>query len=721
MFNFPLYLVGFILVFSACSSPNKKPTADFREPSSAIDRRGSLDEYDPGPDKNSKWPDIFAETPNYRAYGKAIYQSAANQESIKDDGQEKFRWKVGPMWYRGRLAPNSVKVFVIGQEGAQDENVSNRTFTGSTGTKMQNFINYFGIDRSYLFMNTFIYTITGQYGEQPKDGETNQQKIKEAEVRSQALFWLAQNEDSIIVQHRHKMFDYMLETNKDTLKLIIGVGAAGKDSLITWLKHHNVECTSSMLSKSYCRADNIAPGVKAIAVPHPGAASARNGGSDAANNLKNIFPKKAKIVADLIRNDPNWLTPDLGMKQNFEKPLMYKDAPIPYRDFAFGTNLRMGNDGTASNRRGADGIQIYSKDGCYNNVIKVNGKCDRSEKPKLLMLSYQEPKDIPMEIPMLVGDVPWESPKSKDERRNYDQGPREFSKVLLGLDVGGWPDFSGLGITQHTSFGLNGLYRGNLENPEVVILADQESNDDIFSGRALTGTGGQKLQKFLNNLEIRNYLILRTLPVDSLDLSSDKVLEISLDPKVMNVRRLVLDKILEKKKTKLIIAIGAVAQEVLKKYGQKEVNEVFLNFPDTSNKFVSNWNSQIKTVAEVLNLQSQKEYDGSLAPIPRGDLPVHTRWWMGTSGTRSSRAYLDGKQSGDYYKFDAPMWVNEKKYPAKITELYTATPVDAYNYLHSIEVFNKFDLLNNKNVISTDDKGLTDKDDALDPQGELKE
>ena len=31
------------------------------------------------------------------------------------------------MWYRGRLTPNSVKVFVVGQEGAQDENVSNRS------------------------------------------------------------------------------------------------------------------------------------------------------------------------------------------------------------------------------------------------------------------------------------------------------------------------------------------------------------------------------------------------------------------------------------------------------------------------------------------------------------------------------------------------------------------------------------------------------------------
>ena len=167
------------------------------------EQRGSPAEYDSGPPKDSKWPDLFAETPNYRAYGKAIYQEASKKAGIKDDGKEKFRWIVGPMWYRGRLTPESVKVFVIGQEGAQDENVSNRTFTGSTGTKMQNFINYFGVNKSYLFMNTFSYTITGQYGERVEEGDSEETK-KAKEIRSKTLFWLAQDQNSLIVQHRHR-------------------------------------------------------------------------------------------------------------------------------------------------------------------------------------------------------------------------------------------------------------------------------------------------------------------------------------------------------------------------------------------------------------------------------------------------------------------------------------------------------------------------------------
>ena len=255
-----------------------------RYPAAAGDKRGSPAEYDAGPAKDSQWPDIFAETPDYRAYGKAIYQAAAAQAGIKDDGKEKFRWVVGPMWYRGRLTPNSVKVFVIGQEGAQDENVSNRTFTGSTGTKMQSFINAFGIDRSYLFMNTFIYTITGQYGEQADPADSDAVK-KQKQVQSQALFWLAQNPNSLVVKHRQRMFDYMLSQNKDTLRLIIGVGAAGKDTLATWIRSHGGQCTAQQLGKSFCDASVIAPGVKAIGVMHPGAASARNGGADAASAL----------------------------------------------------------------------------------------------------------------------------------------------------------------------------------------------------------------------------------------------------------------------------------------------------------------------------------------------------------------------------------------------------------------------------------------------------
>jgi hypothetical protein len=92
------------------------------------------------------------------------------------------------MFYRGRLWDNSVKVLVIGQEGAQDESLARRAFTGGTGARMQHLLNHLGITQSYLFLNTFVYPIYGQY---------------DASMR-----WLAQHPDSPVVQHRHALFNY---------------------------------------------------------------------------------------------------------------------------------------------------------------------------------------------------------------------------------------------------------------------------------------------------------------------------------------------------------------------------------------------------------------------------------------------------------------------------------------------------------------------------------
>ncbi len=113
--------------------------------------RGSPWEYDPGPAKNRSWSRLFAETPNYRGFGVAM------------SGNEEFRWHFGPMFYRGRLGDNQVKVLVVGQEGAQDESLSHRSFTGGTGGRMQHLLTHLGINRSYLFLNTFVYPIFGQY------------------------------------------------------------------------------------------------------------------------------------------------------------------------------------------------------------------------------------------------------------------------------------------------------------------------------------------------------------------------------------------------------------------------------------------------------------------------------------------------------------------------------------------------------------------------------
>ncbi|HAZ11444.1 MAG: hypothetical protein A2X86_10700 [Bdellovibrionales bacterium GWA2_49_15] len=608
--------------------------------------RGDLAEYDPGAPKTSKWPDLFAETPNYRAFGQAV---------IGGQG-EKFRWIMGPMWYRGRLTPDSVKVFVVGQEGAQDENVSNRSFTGSTGTRMQKLLNYLGVDRSYLFMNTFVYTITGQYS-LFDDDRNDPAKVSELK----RLLWLAQDEESIVVKHRHALFDYMLETNGDTLELVIGVGTAGKDSVATWFRAHGSECTSSILNAKYCEGKGDLKGVYAIGVAHPGAASARNGGAGAADKLQADFQNKAATVAGLISKKLINLPTDSGMTRNFSKNFQYGHASIPHRDFAYGTTFRMGEDGTASNRRGQDTVQIYSKNGCYNNTKKEGGRCSDTA---VHNIKYDVPKDLLGRAPkeMASGDVPYESPKSKEMRREFDAGPGSFAKILskfAGLD------YTKLGVTSHASFGPNGVYRGRLDEAKVLVIADQVSHTDMFSGRALTGAAGQRLQSFLNAMgATRSYAILRTLPVDTLDLSLNKAKEIALDERVAEARANVVKQILEEGKTKLVVAVGPVAAAVVEQLSLR-VPSVQVNIADPALKHVAEYQKALQTVKSMnvsLDGRGSFNYKGDLTIIPRADLPEFTRWWMGTSGDLAVRAYevINGKRvdNPDYYKVNAPAWAS---------------------------------------------------------------
>jgi hypothetical protein len=242
-------------------------------------RRGSPAEYDPGAPVPSKWYELYGSAPNYRAIGLEVLGGTPQYK-------EKFRWVFGPMWYRGRLTPESVKAFVVGQEGAQDENISNRAFTGSTGTRVQKFLNHLGIHRSYLFMNTFVYTINGQLTE----------KVNGQDVKIPEFAWLEQGKGSPIVEYRHRLFDHMLETNSSSVALFMGVGSGGKASLATWINDRGGECSPAFEMRN-CdtsgmknwfkknRGFTVKNQILAIGVPHPGGANPNLGGDAALERI----------------------------------------------------------------------------------------------------------------------------------------------------------------------------------------------------------------------------------------------------------------------------------------------------------------------------------------------------------------------------------------------------------------------------------------------------
>ena len=80
-----------------------------------------------------------------------------------------FRVEWGPIFHRGRL-DGSARVLVVGQDPAASEDITRRILVGAAGHRIQGFLAKLGMVRSYVMINTFLYSVYGQQGgEQHKD------------------------------------------------------------------------------------------------------------------------------------------------------------------------------------------------------------------------------------------------------------------------------------------------------------------------------------------------------------------------------------------------------------------------------------------------------------------------------------------------------------------------------------------------------------------------
>lgn len=571
--------------------------------------RGSPWDYDPGPPRNRRWATLFAETPNYRGLGKAVF------------GREKFRWHFGPMFYRGRLRDGQVKVLLIGQEGAQDESLSHRSFTGGTGARMQNFLNYIGITHSYLFLNTFVYPIYGQYGS--------------------GFRWIGQDPDSPIVQHRHEILDYVLERND--LRLVVAVGRAAKDTVRTWVRSHGGACTGSDVSN--CDGSVLGPRVELVGVVHPGAAGM--GGS--LNSIRRNFRRATNRIKGWAAADPSWLPPDPGAGPQFSGAFQYRSAPIPFADFPFGTAWRLGRGATSSNRKDRQrSIQLFSAGGRYNN---------RGDNPRYSRTAsgtregYSDPP----------GDVPYEPPR--DRQLDFDPGPgSRFARLFMGREPGAeWPDFWDMGIRAHASLGWGPIYRGRPADASVIVLADQRSQDDLFTARALTGSAGQHLQAFLRAMGLtERYVILRVLPVDTIGLSSSVVRSIVNDSRVRAAYSRIVDEVIvASSSASLLLAVGPRAADLLPHVNGQNLANLSMRAYRRSG-WLNSWRGALGQIASLSYAKDiaapSFDYNGERGQIPRRDLPYGSLRWNGSSGDRAVRATEGGRPSRDYYKFFMPRW-----------------------------------------------------------------
>src|SRR3954447_16790394 len=571
------------------------------------DPRGNPWDYDPGPAKNSGWPELFAATPNYRGLGKAV------------TGNEAFRWHFGPMFYRGRL-DGSARVLVIGQEGAQDESLSHRSFTGGTGARMQHLLKHVGITRSYLFLNTFVYPIFGQY--------------------TGKLRGLAQNPVSPIVVHRNQLFDKVAAGD---LRLVIAVGEAAKESVVTWIESHGGQADAAGLHLAHCGGPLT--GVRFLGVLHPGGIT--GGGGSA---IKADFVRAIAQISTWIAADASWLPPDTGASRDLTKTFTYGSDPTPYADFPFGTCPRLGRGATSSNRGDNQrSIQLFSAHGKYSGT---GASLDYVDTDAGTRDGYQDdPGDIPVEPP-------------RHSPRQFDPGPpAAYARLLMGGEPGlGWPDFASLGVTSDASLGIGASYRGRFTSVSLVVLADPDGADDVFTGRALCGESGQRLQAFLTAAGLtKRYLIIRTVPVDAGNLTPAQLDALLDHPKTQALHAALLRRVAAANGgLSMLLTVGPGAQRLAAATSPPGLP--VRNLPAWSPAARAAWQA---TLDELSGLDYRKDVSAPTFQLPEGrgripsaDLPYGTPLWVGTSGNRGSRPVdrHTNLPSPDYLKVYLPAW-----------------------------------------------------------------
>jgi uracil-DNA glycosylase len=583
------------------------------------DERGDPWEHDPGPTTASGWAALFADTPNYRGLGRAVL------------GREAFRWHHGPMFFRGRL-DGSAKVVLVGQEGAQDESLSHRSFTGGTGARMQHFLRHIGLDRSYLFLNSFVYPIFGQY--------------------SDMLRRIAQDLRSPITQHRNRILDKAVVDGD--VRLVVAVGRAAKESIATWVRAHGGSADPNQLHDA--TLGSLPSRVRLVGVVHPGSAS---GGSTGA--IRADFQRACNVIRDRVDADPGWLPADPGVPRNLDAAYQYRSAAIPHRDFPFGTCPRLGRGGTSSNRSDNQrGIRLFSANGRYNAV-----GADLRD-PSTATGSRDGYDDD-------AGDLPYEPPRAAATA--FDRGPPgDLARLLLGGEPGlAWPDFAARGVTSDASFGVGPIYRGRFGNLSLIVLADQASDDDLFTGRALSGDAGQHLDQLLLAAGItRRYLVVRTLPVGTLDLTQARRNSLLDLPQVQALHRELLQRVLaQNPDVTALLALGPGAQRLAPQVAPAGLEVIGLAAHGASGAAAS-WQAALDRLAtrayprDVANPTFR--LSAGRGQLPRADLPYGTLRWVGTSGDRAVRPTdLDlGRPSPDYLKLFAPAWVAQLA-PAPLT------------------------------------------------------
>lgn len=169
----------------------------FRRAQAVLAATGGLG-FDPGPPP--EWEDFLASAP---------------LDHYVQHPARRFRLDFGPVYYRGRL-DGSARVIVVGQDPSTNEILAHRVFVGRSGQRVQGFLNKLGITRSYIMLNTFLYSVFGQF---------------DAELRGISL-------EASILNCRNAFLDRLARENP--IQAVVAVGNGARHAVQNWPAGQNL-------------------------------------------------------------------------------------------------------------------------------------------------------------------------------------------------------------------------------------------------------------------------------------------------------------------------------------------------------------------------------------------------------------------------------------------------------------------------------------------------
>lgn len=196
--------------------------------------------YDAGPNPNTQMGreliDITANIPNMPEVSKQIMGR-----------KQKFRPAFGPIPWRMLQGENQIKMLFLGQDGTHIAEAAGRPATAGFGGRAQDLAKYFGVNEGAAFINTFSFTIKGQYGVYNTPyiyNDKGEKSVRYANIVSNQLWAMSMSPASPITKWRNSLIDWIIRNNRKSMKLIVLFGGAARDAIATFAKMNGAEVYS---------------------------------------------------------------------------------------------------------------------------------------------------------------------------------------------------------------------------------------------------------------------------------------------------------------------------------------------------------------------------------------------------------------------------------------------------------------------------------------------